>query len=196
MNTAYSRKYQALLREFEGFYPDPYVCPAGKCTIGYGTNLEALPQHIPHHDVRLQVKSGLLGGHALVRLLKARGMRWSPEQANAAMCAELDQTHAALMRRCPCYVALRERGESVRAEALLDMAYNMGVGRAPDKARGVKGSGLLGFYATLPLIERGDYAAAVANLQKSAWYRQVGRRARTVCRAIRDGAWPDSLRGV
>ena len=28
---------QALCREFEGFFPKPYLCPAGVPTIGYGT---------------------------------------------------------------------------------------------------------------------------------------------------------------
>jgi len=30
-----------LLKELEGLYLDPYQCPAGKWTIGYGDNLEA-----------------------------------------------------------------------------------------------------------------------------------------------------------
>ena len=32
-----------LVKESEGFYPDTYLCPAGKLTQGYGRNLEAHP---------------------------------------------------------------------------------------------------------------------------------------------------------
>jgi GH24 family phage-related lysozyme (muramidase) len=31
-----SEKGLHLIKSFEGWYPDPYVCPAGKWTIGYG----------------------------------------------------------------------------------------------------------------------------------------------------------------
>lgn len=31
----------ALMRRFEGFYPKPYLCPAGVPTIGYGSTLYA-----------------------------------------------------------------------------------------------------------------------------------------------------------
>ena len=183
----FSAQFFAQLREFEGFFPQPYVCPAGKATIGYGTNLEALPQYIPHADLRLQAKAGILTGLALVRALKTRGMTWTHEQAEAAMREEITAIHTALEARCAAYRILRERGDTVRAEALLDMAYNMGVGRAP--APGRRGSGLLGFHATLPLIERAQYRTAAENLQKSLWYKQVGRRARTICAQLASGQY-------
>ena len=184
-NAFASPRYLALLREFEGFFAEPYLCPAGRVTIGYGTNLEAHPRFIPGGN-----PAGL-SGRRLLAALRARGLRWSREEACAAMLEELAQTHADLVKRCSAYRTLRERGETVRAEALLDMAYNMGVG-APRGANG-KGSGLLGFCATLPMIEAGDYRRAACNLVKSLWYRQVGRRARAVVSAMREGAWPEKL---
>lgn len=186
--------YLALLRIFEGLYLRPYLCPAGCCTIGYGTNLEAHPRFIPFEDIRARVRPGGLRGAALLRLLRERDMAWTREQAEEAMQWELRRTHADLEKRCPAYAALRDGGDDVRADALLDMAYNMGTGRAPDRARGVKGSGLLGFHATLPMIERGEYARAAENLKRSVWYHQTGRRARAVCHMIRSGAYPGELR--
>lgn len=34
-----SQKGIDLITSFEAFEPNPYICPAGKCTIGYGTTL-------------------------------------------------------------------------------------------------------------------------------------------------------------
>ena len=34
-----SQKGISLITSFEAFEPNPYICPAGKCTIGYGTTL-------------------------------------------------------------------------------------------------------------------------------------------------------------
>lgn len=110
------------------------------------------------------------------------------------MLWELQATNADLLQRCPVYATLRNGGDNVRADALLDMAYNMGVGRARDKARGIKGSGLLGFYTTLPMIGRGEYVRAAENLRSSAWYRQTGRRARAICSMIATGRYPERLR--
>lgn len=196
MSYVFSAAYLALLREFEGLFLRPYLCPAGYCTIGYGTNLEAHPRFIPFEDIRGRVQRGGLRGAALLRILRERDMAWTKGQAEEAMLWELQQTHADLLQRCPLYAALRHGGEeeNVRADALLDMAYNMGVGRAPDTARGIRGSGLLGFHATLPMIERGEYARAAENLKKSVWYHQTGRRARAVCSMIATGRYPENLR--
>lgn len=194
MQYEFSSEYLALLREFEGLYLRPYLCPAGCCTIGYGTNLEAHPRFIPFEDIRVRVQRGGLRGSALLRVLRERDMAWTKEQAEEAMLWELQQTHADMLQRCPVYAALRDKGEDVRADALLDMGYNMGVGRAPNKARGIKGSGLLGFHATLPMIEQGEYVRAAENLKCSVWYRQTGRRARAVCSMIATGRYPESLR--
>lgn len=38
-----SQKCINLIKEFEGFSPTPYNCPAGKNTIGYGHIIEAKP---------------------------------------------------------------------------------------------------------------------------------------------------------
>ena len=185
----FSPAYLELLREFEGFFPSPYLCPTGHVTIGYGCNLEALPIYIPWAGVRAQARHGELRGQRLLRAIQScGGMCWTRSQAEEAMLAELVGVHTALVDRCPGYVQLRWQREFARAECLLDMGYNMGVGRAPSEGR--KGSGLLGFANSLRLIERGDYAGAADNLQKSLWFRQVGRRARAVTQCMRHGRWP------
>jgi len=192
-NSVCSEQYLALLREFEGFYSVPYLCPAGRVTIGYGTNLEAHPKHIPYPSIRVQVEQGRLSGARLLAAIRqAGGMTWNRDRAEAAMREEMGLVHDDLERRCPAYVALRRCGETVRAEALLDMGYNMGVGRAPTKE--VRGCGLLSFTGTLPLIERGLYEEAAERMACSLWFKQVGRRARAVCYMMQTGRYPERLR--
>ena len=184
-----SSRFLAQLKIFEGFKPLPYTCPAGKATIGYGTNLEAQTFFIPYADVRARVTRGDLSGKALVLVLKKRGMHWTAKDAESAMLTEVLDTRDQLEQRCPAYSALVARDEHIRAEALLDMAYNMGVGHAPHG--GSQGSGLLGFFSFLPRMERGEFEQAAQGLTGTAWYRQVGRRARAITRQIRTGAYND-----
>lgn len=176
----FSDSYLALLREFEGFYAEPYLCPKGCCTIGYGTNLEAHRKFIPWEHLRV---SGIKG-KSLCNSLKSLGMKWSCDDAEAAMREELTETESSLRRQCIAYRTLLEKNEICRAECLLDMAYNMGV------------SSLLGFYATLPMIQRGEYQRAAVNLKSSKWYKQVGRRSRAICQMISTGVYlkPSELR--
>lgn len=182
-----SPQFIAQAEEFEGFSPTPYLCPARKVTIGFGTNLEAHPRFIPFEDVRSAFKAGLLTGKNLLKALQKRGMRWDQSQARAAMLDEVHATLKDLQQRCPTFVELVARDEYVRAEALLDMAYNMGVGKAPYGDS--KGSGLLMFYSFLPRMQKGDYTAAAKGLASTRWYSQVGRRSRIIAEQIRTGRY-------
>lgn len=60
-------------------------------------------------------------------------------------------------------------------EALLNMAFNLGVG------------GLLGFKQTLALMQTEQYAAAASAMLASKWARQVGKRAERLARQVREG---------
>lgn len=53
----------------------------------------------------------------------------------------------------------------VTKTVLLNMAYNLGL------------AGLLGFKNTLAYIKEKNYPQAAVNMQKSLWYKQVGKRA-------------------
>jgi len=67
----------------------------------------------------------------------------------------------------------------VTKTVLINMYYNMG--RA----------GLLGFRNTLRYISERNYKQAAANMLKSLWARQVGRRARELARRIETQEIPD-----
>ena len=170
----YSDEYLALLKNFEGFYSQPYLCPAGVCTIGYGTNLEAHRKFIPYVDIR----ESHMKGKTLLEALKSRGMKWSEEEATEAMISELNGICKDLVNRIPVFSKLIENKEKCRSEALLDMAYNMGV------------TGLSRFKNTLKLIDEKEYKDAAWNLVKSKWYNQVKRRGRAIFYMMFYGQYP------
>ena len=90
----------ALARRFEGFYPRPYLCPAGIPTIGYGS--------IAYEDgVRVT-----LTDEPITR-----------ERAEQLLQYELRSCLATVMRLCPGV------DTEDRAAALVDFTFNLGGGR-------------------------------------------------------------------
>ena len=71
------------------------------------------------------------------------------------------------------YVTWWRRLDAARQGALVNMAFNLGVGPSPEQPNGK----LLTFSSTLAALQRGDYATAAANLRMSKWTKQVGTRA-------------------
>ncbi len=91
-----------LCRRFEGFRSRPYLCPAGIPTIGYGSTYYADGRKVALSDRPMDEPT-----------------------ARALLMAELEHTYAAgVMRLCPG-LAVHER----RFNAIVDFAYNLGVGR-------------------------------------------------------------------
>lgn len=65
--------------------------------------------------------------------------------------------------------------DEIRARVLVDMAFNMGV------------HGLLKFHTFLSQMKLGNYAAAADDLKQTAWYGEVGSRARRLVAMIETG---------
>ena len=57
-----SQKAINLIKKFEGFSPVPYICPAGKNTIGYGHVIEAKPflTHITEVEADLILRKEII----------------------------------------------------------------------------------------------------------------------------------------
>jgi len=89
----------ALCRRFEGFFPRPYLCPAGVATIGFGTT---------------RYESGLRVTLADPQISK--------EHAEELLLWELKGCAASVSRLCP------GQETNVQA-ALIDFTYNLGAGR-------------------------------------------------------------------
>ncbi|MDR2076895.1 MAG: glycoside hydrolase family protein [Desulfovibrio sp.] len=172
-----SKRLISRLKKSEGFRAEPYLCPAGFVTIGYGHNLEADPAEIRAIDPALaaQVEAGTLKGANLLARLKNLGMRWGADEAEQTLLDDVAYVIRQLSGLCPAYTKLAASGDETRAEVLIDMAFNMGV------------AGLLKFKNTLAAVERGDYDAAASGMLASKWASQVKGRAVELARQMRMG---------
>lgn len=97
-----------LCRRFEGFKAKPYLCPAGVPTIGYGTTYYSDGRKVTLQD------SPISEAHARVLLLH-----------------ELTNTYApGVIRQCPVLLPMAILADDWRKfNAIVDFAYNLGVGR-------------------------------------------------------------------
>jgi lysozyme len=75
------------------------------------------------------------------------------------------------LQHFPWYAPLSMR----RKHALIDMAYNLGIG------------GLMNFRNMIACLERGEYSAAALHALDSKWAGQVGPRAERIAEMLRDG---------
>ena len=92
----------ALCREFEGFRAAPYLCPAGVATVGYGATYYADGRRVSLGDGPL-----------------------SEPEARALLLAELHHTYLpGVLRHCPNLA-----NKPGPLNAVVDFAYNLGVGR-------------------------------------------------------------------
>ena len=92
----------ALCKQFEGFRSKPYLCPANVATIGYGSTYYADKRKVTLEDPPM-----------------------SQEEAHALLMIELEHTYLpGVLRNCPI-LATDER----KSNAIVDFAYNLGVGR-------------------------------------------------------------------
>lgn len=89
-----------LCRRFEGFYPAPYLCPAGVPTIGYGATYYADGRRVLLTDPPI-----------------------SREAAERLLLIQLQREYLpAVLALCPCVDSPR------RLAALIDFTFNLGAG--------------------------------------------------------------------
>lgn len=128
-----------LCRRFEGFRSKPYICPAGVPTIGYGSTYYPGGRKVTMADAPV-----------------------TEPQARAMLVAELLHTYApGTLRQCPGLLPLALLTDDWRKlNAIVDFAYNLGVGRLQTSTLRRK-------------INAGDWQGAQAELMK--WVRGGGR---------------------
>lgn len=97
-----------LCRRFEGFRTKPYICPAGVPTIGYGSTYYADGRKVTMQDAPI-----------------------SEPAARELLMRELFHTYApGVLRQCPGLLPLALLQDDWRKlNAIVDFAYNLGVGR-------------------------------------------------------------------
>lgn len=171
-NSTYDRAAMiAELRRDEGERLKAYKDSVGKWTIGIGRNLD---------DVGISAAETQALG---ITTASARSNGITKEQSAALLESDLGRVDADLDRVQPWWRKL----DPVRQRVMVNMAFNMGIGRKPDPARGIKGTGLSGFVNTLRMIEAGRYDAAASNMLASKWASQVGARAQRLSAMMRTG---------
>jgi len=97
-----------LCKRFEGFRSKPYLCPAGVPTIGYGSTYYASGRKVHLNDPSM-----------------------GEPEARALLLSELLHTYApGTLRQCPGLLVLSvSTGQWGALNAIVDFAYNLGVGR-------------------------------------------------------------------
>lgn len=146
----------------EGFRSKPYRCTANKLTIGIGRNIEDRP--FTEEELRLVDKDYMAKG-----ITKA--------QAFAILAKDVMQFDFELRQNIPFY----ERLDDERQYALLDMAFNMGIGNSK--------KGLLSFKKMLSYIGTGFYKQAAAECLNSKYGRELPTRAGRIARTIETGVF-------
>lgn len=140
----------------EGFRARPYRDTVGVATVGYGRNLKAHP--LPGRD------------WAALPCSRVEAEEWLRE--------DLGDMYFKLRRAKPVIEEL----DPVRAAALMNMAYQLGVG------------GVLGFKRMWAAVEDRDWLMAARMAKDSRWARQTPNRSKRVCRALETGKWPAEAR--
>lgn len=90
-----------IAKPFEGFRPEPYLCPAGIPTIGYGTTFYPSGKKVSLSDSPI-----------------------SEEEAEVYLSHEMNKCVAGALRCCP--VLVKKPGA---LGAIADFCYNLGIGR-------------------------------------------------------------------
>ncbi len=136
---------QALIKSHEGLKLRPYADTAGILTIGWGHNLFS-----PNTRTALAAIGASL---PIVRLTEA--------QAQLLFDGDFQQACEIAGELVPSFDSLSDNQKS----ALVDMAFNLGIGR------------MSGFHDMLKAIEDKDWPAAAKAMLDSKWAGQVGQRA-------------------
>lgn len=91
-----------LCKQFEGFSSKPYLCPAGIPTIGYGSTYYSDGRKVTLTDPPI-----------------------TEPEAYALLMRELEHTYLpGVLRHCPVLLT-----DERKCNALVDFAYNLGIGR-------------------------------------------------------------------
>lgn len=156
------------LSDEEGVKYKVYLCTANHNTVGIGHNLDAEPvdniigRHLPNNGTITQHELELIFEHDISK-----------------MKADLDA-------KLPWWKDLPVFAQYV----ILSLTFNMGIGGQIQK-KPVKYNGLRGFVNTLAKFQSHDWEAAAAGLEKSKWFKQVGRRGKKLTNILRSGKFPD-----
>lgn len=125
---------KSLIAKNEGLRLKPYICPAGKLSIGYGHNLD---------------DNGI-----------------TKEEADYLLNNDIRQAHDDLSKVFGDFIDNPDNISDNRYAALTDIIFNLGF------------LSFLKFTKMIEAIKQGDWQKAADELKDSAYYKQVGNRAK------------------
>jgi lysozyme len=155
-------RLEASLRSHEGVRDKPYICPAGKLTIGIGRNIEDRP----------------FTGTDLRDMFNAREIeiRLTP----AGIQRLLDADMALHLTFCRSLIPGWQEIDDVRQTVLCEMCFQLGPTR------------LMGFKQMMKAIEGRDWTQAAAEALDSKWAKNdTPERARYLASILKTGQWPE-----
>jgi len=150
----------------EGLRLEPYICPAGYWTIGVGRNLES--KGLTGAEQKFIFGRDDYSKQEVIELLKKRGI--TKDEALFLLANDISECIKDLKR-----FAWFDQLDDVRAKVVIDMRFNLGA------------AGFRKFRKMIAALERDDYDTAADEMVDSAWYHQVGTRARRLVEMMRTG---------
>lgn len=172
--TAFREQLKPLLRFHEGKRQRPYLCSAGRWTVGVGHNFESHPFSAAERAA-LGLPHGL---QAQIQHLLRHPL--TDAQIDLLLDGDLEELLID-MADTPDISLAFYRASPVRRLVLADMAFNLGVG------------GLQTFRRFLAAMRESDYDRAADHMVDSRWFHQVGPRAKRLVRMMREDQMPEDL---
>jgi lysozyme len=159
-----------MLMHDEGVKRDVYRCTAGYLTIGIGRNLETKGLS-EEEQLRLFGVSGLSSEAVIARLAQ---LSLAEDEMQFLLKNDIKDCFNSLLVRYPWFAGLG----MVPQLAMINLAFNLGMG------------GLAKFKRALAAMQVGDFKGASEHFAESAWFNQVGNRAKRVCGMLSSGELP------
>ncbi|MCL4490472.1 MAG: glycoside hydrolase family protein [Nitrospirae bacterium] len=156
-----------MLKRHEGLRLKPYLCPAGKLTIGVGRNIE-------DRGFDAEEKEKLFGNANIkpkdyIERLDRDGI--TEDQAMYLLRNDISQCMTKLRATVQYFDKLSE----ARQDVLINLCFNMGL------------AGLMDFRKMFAAMKDGKYEEASDEMIRSRWAQQVGVRASELSGMMRKG---------
>jgi len=154
------KEIKEMIKRHEGFRGKPYLCSAGKQTIGFGRNID---------DVGFSLYE-----REYLDLNKGRDFNFVPMTVVEA-CFVFENDYLTALNMCFSLDVDFEGLDDARKGVLIDMMFNLGFAR------------LSKFKNTLRYIKERRFNDAACEMLNSRWARQVTRRANELSKIMETG---------
>jgi lysozyme len=122
------------------------------------------------------------------------GVVWNNAMIDMTFANDVAEKIAEVTKALPWFAVLPgdaadDGTANARQAVLLQMAFQMGTGHAPNPAKNDPGDGLLEFQHTLAAVRDGRWHDAQAGMLQSKWARQTPKRVARLAEQMLTGQW-------